>query len=320
MARRSGKFELDRGGISVTLAVMRIETIDLGFQGLSGAIASFLVQGPEGCFLVETGPASTRETLISELASRGVEPADLAGILVTHVHLDHSGAAHWFADRGVPVYVHPRGVKHLADPSKLVAGAREVYGERFDELWGETGPAPSEQLFAVEGGDTVSIGGLEIEALDTPGHAFHHHAFAVGDAIFAGDAAGARLDDSGYVSVTAAPPQFHLEHELASLDGLIARHPSELYLTHFGPAPDPAAHLADYRDAVELNATFVRQRLEEGMDAESLRIAYQAFNMEQSFRCGTDRDVWEAIQEINGTAMCADGIRLYWEKQWSKGT
>ena len=135
--------------------------------------------------------------------------------------------------------------------------------------------------------------------------------------IFAGDAAGARLDESGYISVTAAPPQFHLEHTLASVDELMAREPSALYLTHFGAVPDPAAHLAAYREAVELNAAFVRQRLEEGMDAESLRIAYQAFNMEQSFRYGTDRDVWDAIQEINGTAMCADGIRLYWEKQWS---
>ena len=129
------------------------------------------------------------------------------------------------------------------------------------------------------------------------------------------DAAGARLDDSGYLSVTSAPPQFHLEHTLESLDRLQGLNPEEVYLTHFGEVENPSQHFADYRDAVELNATFVKQRLAEGMDEESLKVAYDAFQMEQAFRFRLPRAIWDRYQAVNGTGMCADGIRLYWEKK-----
>tara|TARA_R110000850_G_scaffold92555_4_gene196417 strand:+ start:1412 stop:2311 length:900 start_codon:yes stop_codon:yes gene_type:complete len=298
---------------------MQIHTIDLKFQDTAGAIASFLVESREGRFLVEVGPESTRAELLDSLAKLDCQPSDLSGVLVTHIHLDHAGAAGWFGQQGIPVYVHRRGGRHLADPSRLIDSARQVYGDRFDSLWGGMLPVPADCLHELEDGDRVNLAGLEIEVIETPGHAFHHHAFAIGDVVFAGDAAGARAEGSSYLSVTSAPPQFDLSHTLSSIDKLAARDFTSLYLTHFGKVSEVATHLKDYRDAVELNATFVKQRLEERMDPESLQIAYQAFNLEQAFRVETPKPSWETLQLVNGTDMCADGIRLFWEKELGEG-
>ncbi|MDF2375115.1 MAG: MBL fold metallo-hydrolase [Verrucomicrobiales bacterium] len=296
------------------MAVMQVHTIDLRFRNRARAIASFLVEGPDGFILIETGPESCRETLLRELASRQIKPEEIAAVFVTHIHLDHAGSAGWWAGQGVPVHVHPKGAKHLVDPERLEASARQVYGEQFDELWGAMVPAPEECIVAVANDELIEVAGLQLRTLETPGHCFHHHAYQLDDVIFAGDAAGAKIDHSDFISVTSAPPQFHLEHTLSSIGHLSARGPKSLYLTHFGEVENPGPHLDSYRDAVELNALFVQQRLAEGMDAEALRVAYEAFQMEQAFRAQIPSEVWSTLQEINGTAMCADGIRLYWEK------
>lgn len=293
---------------------MQVHPIDLAFQNRSGAIASFLVEGPDGAILIETGPESCRERLLAALADLGHGPKTIAAVFVTHIHLDHAGGAGWWAQQGVPVYVHPKGARHLVDPTRLEESARQVYGDRFDALWGAMVPAPEDKVNSIEGEGVVEVSGMRVEAIETPGHCFHHHAYRIGDIVFAGDAAGARLDESGFISVTSAPPQFHLEHTLASIAKLRALKPETLYLTHFGKVEDPAAHLDAYHEAVDLNAFFVKQRLDEGMDAESLPVAYEAFQMEQAFRAQLPAPLWETLQEVNGTAMCADGIRLYWEK------
>jgi glyoxylase-like metal-dependent hydrolase (beta-lactamase superfamily II) len=293
---------------------MEIHTIDLEFQGRPSAIAAFLIETAEGFVLIETGPESTRETLLAKLAARGVAPTDLKAIFVTHVHLDHAGAAGWFAREGVPVHVHHRGARHLIQPEKLVQSARSVYGDAFDALWGDMVPAPVAFVHSLNDGSIVSVAGLEVEAIETPGHAFHHHAFQIGDCLFAGDSAGARLMENPFTSVTSAPPQYDLEHTLASLTKLAEVDASRLFLTHFGEVSDKSAHLAAYRDAVELNTEFIRQRLAEGYERDVLQVAYEAFQLEQAFRSGLPPSIWETLQVINGTGMCADGISLYWEK------
>jgi glyoxylase-like metal-dependent hydrolase (beta-lactamase superfamily II) len=284
---------------------MTVHPIDLRFQGKMGLIAAYLVEGDDGSLLVETGPASTLETLIEGLRERGCEPESLAGVFVTHIHLDHAGAAGWFASRGVPLHVHPAGVPHLVDPSRLVASARQVYGDRFDALWGETVPAPEERVLAMSDGEKARLGGIEVEAVETPGHARHHHAFRIGGVVFTGDAAGASLESSGYLSVT---------ERLRALD------PSVLYLTHFGRIDAPAEHLARYHEAVDLAAAFVERRLAEGMDPESLRIAYEVFQLEQAYRYEVPRESWSSYQLANAAGMCADGIRLYWERLATAGS
>lgn len=299
---------------------MRIHTIDLEFQGMSEAVAAYLIEAPRGWILVETGPESTRERLLSGIAAAGCDLRQIDAIFVTHIHLDHAGAAGWFANEGIPVYVHRRGAKHLVDPARLEESARQIYADRFDSLWGSLTPAPEDSIHSLEESDLVDVAGIQVEAIETPGHAFHHHAFAINDLAFVGDSAGAKVDGAGYLSVTSAPPQFHLGHTLASLEKLKSRSFRSLYLTHFGAVDAVTEHLDDYRRAVELNALFVRQRVEEGMDPESIRIAYEAFNLEQAFRFSTPGWKWEILQMINGTDMCADGIRMFWEKEIAEGT
>lgn len=319
MSGDSGKFELAIRPVSSNLRAMDVVTIDLEFQGVRGGIAAYLLRGKGGAFLIETGPESTLDRLVAGLAAHGLSPEDLQGVFVTHIHLDHAGAAGWFAARGVDIHVHTRGARHLVDPGRLLESARGVYGDRFDALWAGMTPAPAARVKALADGESVEIAGLTVTAYDTPGHAFHHHAFATGGTLFTGDAAGARLGGSPYLSVTSAPPQFHLEHTLASLDKLAALSPDRLFLTHFGEVSDPEAHFAAYRDAVELNAEFVRQRMREGFAGEALAVAYEAFQLEQAYRLGMNPLLWPDYQIINGSEMCADGMRHFWEGRFAEG-
>ena len=235
-------------------------------------------------------------------------------MFITHAHLDHAGAGGWWAQRGADLYVHPKAARHLTDPSKLIASARSVFGDAFDSLWGEMSPAPEQRVAILADGETVACGELSVEAIDTPGHAFHHHAFAIGDVVFAGDVAGARLAGSNYTSVTSAPPQFHLESYLDSIDKLAKRNFSKIYLTHFGEVTEVREHLVSYRAAVIGSAEMVRALIRDGNDAASIQIAYQAFQMEQAFKAELPRALWDDYQLANGTDMCADGLRMYWER------
>lgn len=297
---------------------MTVEIIDLDFQGIRNGIAAFLVRGAEGAILIECGPESTRGTLFEKLGALGVPPNELKALFVTHVHLDHAGAAGGFAAEGVPVYVHSRGARHIVDPARLVESARGVYGETYDTLWGEMIPAPSGLVRPLNDEEIVEVAGLAVRAIETPGHAFHHHAYQIEDWIFAGDAAGARLPGESFISVTSAPPQFHLEHTLASIDRIAALEPSALYLTHFGAVPDPQAHLSTYRDAVELNAEFIRQRVIEGYTGEALQIAYEAFQLEQAYRLQLPPALWPDLEKINGSAMCAEGMGRFWTGRFAE--
>lgn len=294
---------------------MQIHTIDLEFQGAPGVIASFLIESADGLILIEPGPGSTNDTLLKKIAALGHDPEEVRSVFVTHVHLDHAGAAGWWAQRGATLHVHPKAARHLIDPTKLIESAKTVYGDAFDSLWGEMLPAPEDKVHVLEDGETVDTGGIQIEALDTPGHAFHHHAFAIGDLVFSGDVAGARLQGTRYTSVTSAPPQFHLPSYLASIDRLAERDISKLYLTHFGEVSDVEEHLTRYRSAVIGAAELVKTLIGAGNDVESIRIAYEAFQMEQAFNTQLPRDQWDSYQLVNGTGMSADGLRMYWERE-----
>lgn len=293
-----------------------VHTIDLHFQETPEAIAAFLIEGPDGLLLVETGPGSTLPTLRKGIEGLGFALQDIRDVFVTHIHLDHAGAAGWWAqENGSTVHVHPRGARHLVDPSRLVESARMIYGDAMDTLWGEMIPASEDRVHIVEDSEPVPAGGLVVEAWDTPGHARHHHAYAIEGTVFAGDTAGARLPGLEYHSVTSAPPQFDPDAYLASIDRILESGPERLFLTHFGEVDDPVGHLQEYREHVEMASLFVRDRVAEGMEAESLQIAYQAFQMEIAFRSQLPHDDWNRYQEVNPTSMCADGIRIYWEKQ-----
>jgi glyoxylase-like metal-dependent hydrolase (beta-lactamase superfamily II) len=294
---------------------MRIHTLDLRFQNTPGIIAAFLVEADGGPVLIETGPGSTLPVLLEQIKAHGFEPEDIKHVFVTHIHLDHAGAAGWWAQQGATVYVHPRGAQHLIDPSKLMASAAQVYGDRLDSLWGQMLPAPADKVVVLKDGEAVKIGKTKFIALDTPGHAKHHHAFLCGDVCFTGDVAGVRLEQSSYLSVAAAPPQFDpvaYSHSIAKLDELNL---SKLYLTHFGEVTDVAHYLSQYALRVEQVHECIEDMVKAGVKGSMLRHSFTATEAALAMEEGVGEELWERYQLANSTQMCADGIALCVERQ-----
>ena len=211
--------------------------IELRHQGVERVIGSWEVRG----MVVDPGPEPCVETLLGGLG--GEAPAAL---LLTHIHLDHSGAAGALVARfpDLPVYVHERGAPHLADPSKLLASAGRLYGD-MQRLWGEVVPVPERNLRILSGGETVE--GLRVAY--TPGHASHHVAYYDEDAgdAFVGDVGGVRITE-GFTVPPTPPPDIDLEAWSRSLDEIAAWGPRRLCLAHFGAAGDPAEQIAAVRE------------------------------------------------------------------------
>ena len=200
--------------------------------------------------LVETGSQSSVPVVLDALAALGVGADDLAGIVVTHIHLDHAGGVGDLA-RAFPratVYVHPVGARHLVDPSRLVASAGRVYGEALDSLYGRLDPTPAERIRVLEDGDEITVGpGRSLAAVHSPGHAAHHlalHDTSTG-VLFAGDAAGVRLPDVGVLRPATPPPDFDLDLAVHSLRRFAARRPAQLALAHFGVLDGDPAEVLD---------------------------------------------------------------------------
>src|SRR5215211_9540495 len=159
------------------MAKTRVITLDLKFQGRPDAIASYLIRSGEAVVLIESGPGSTLPGLEAGLANEGLSPRDVTHLLLTHIHLDHAGAAGWLARQGAGVYVHPVGAPHMLNPEKLLASATRIYGDRMDSLWGEFLPVPESQLNVPKDGEEIAIGDLSFIPINTPGHAEHHYAY-----------------------------------------------------------------------------------------------------------------------------------------------
>src|SRR5687768_12355636 len=157
------------------MAPTRVVTLDLKFQGRSQAIASYLIRSGDAVVLVESGPGSTLPGLEAGLAKEGLSARDITHLLLTHIHLDHAGAAGWLARQGAEVYIHPIGAPHMLNPEKLLASATRIYGDRMDSLWGEFLPVPEAKLHVVRDDDEIEISDLRFRPINTPGHAEHHY-------------------------------------------------------------------------------------------------------------------------------------------------
>ena len=218
-----------------------IHVLDLDY-GVPRTTAAFLVETSKGPVLVETGPDSTYSVLVERLRALGYAPEEVRHVLVTHIHLDHAGAAWRFAERGATVYVHPRGVKHLRDPSRLLASAGRIFGEQTEELWGRTRPIAADRIQLVEDGEVLHPGGVRVEALETPGHADHHLTWRIEEAIFTGDVGGVRIGN-GPVFAPTPPPEIRVEAWQKSIARLRGLRAAEIYLTHFGRFTNIEEHL-----------------------------------------------------------------------------
>ncbi len=255
---------------------MEIDTVDLGFQDAGGVTASFLLLGDDGATaaLVETGPATCLSGLMSGLKERGVSPGDVRQIFLTHVHLDHAGAAGHLSELlpNATFYVHEIGHRHLADPTKLVDGATRVYGEKMEELWGEVRPVPEGRLTALFGGEELEAADGVLVAHHTPGHAYHHLAYLEPDTstLFVGDVAGIRLPGLSYVRPPTSPPDLDPQAWKRSIALIHALSPASIRATHFGHFEDVDRHLDELDLRLEDWLRFGQRLVDEGHTLEDL--------------------------------------------------
>ena len=297
------------------IRTMAIHTLDLNFQNRAKTIAAYLIIGPDGPVLVETGPGSTRETLRLRLEQHGVALSDLKHVLVTHIHLDHSGAAGWLAQQGAHIYVHHVGASHLIDPSRLLRSARRIYGDELETLWGETLPVPAEQVTPLYDNDVIEVSGLRFIALDSPGHAGHHHCYRLGDVAFTGDAAGVRQMGVDLVNLPAPPPEFNPEAWERTIDRLLGEKFTAIYPTHFGRIEDVSWQLTELREIMHQAVEFVRDCLERGMDRDAIADRYVTWMHERAFDHGLSVGTINEYETSNPSRMSVDGIMRYWRKR-----
>ena len=236
---------------------MATDPIDLHHLGVERVIGVYLLDTEDGPALHDCGPATGAAALKTGLHARGLELSDIRHLLLSHIHLDHAGATGVLVREhpGLQVHVSEVGAPHLADPSRLEASARRLYGDTFDTLWGELVPVPEENIHTV--GDRV----LGLACFPSPGHAKHHVCYVDGDGtLYAGDAAGVRIPPSRYVMPPTPPPEIDLEAWDATLDELERRAPERLALIHFDVVPEPGFDSRALRMLIVLtNGGFVKE-------------------------------------------------------------
>lgn len=247
--------------------------IDTHYVNTPEAVGCYLLLG-ERPALIETGPASTLDTLLAGVRAAGLDPKDLRAVAVTHIHLDHAGATGLLVRRypHLDVYVHPIGAPHLVDPSKLIASAGRLYGDNLQRLFGEIVPVPADRVHALQDGHEVMLGSRRLAAYDTPGHARHHHVYhdrAEGD-LFTGDAAGVALPGSRYVRPPTPPPEVDIPAWDQTIARMRALQPRRLLLTHFGAHDWADDLLVQLQRRIHACAAVVRQALAEGESDEAI--------------------------------------------------
>ena len=289
--------------------VVEIDTLLGGWERVT---AGYLLEGPAPV-LVETGSQSSVPALLDALESLGLGPTDLAGVVVTHIHLDHAGGVGDVA-RAFPfatVYVHEKGARHLADPSRLVDSAARVYGSLLDSLYGRLDPTPVERIHVLLDGEEVRVGPDRVlTTIDSPGHAKHHLALddSQSGIIFAGDAVGVRLPDAGVLRPSTPPPDFDLDQALHSLSRFAERRPTGLALAHYG--------LLDHPEDVLDEASGTLRRWAEVAEAAWRSGADIAAALDSAFGAdlaGVGEEHREKLETLNGVHSNAAGFRRWLE-------
>jgi len=274
------------------------ESLDLCHLGRERVIGCYLLDTDDGPALNDCGPASCVPELKARLAERGFALRDVRHLLLSHIHLDHAGAAGVLVREhpGLQVHVSEVGAPHLVDPERLERSARRLYGDDFDRLWGELAPVPEANVH------TVAERVLGLECFPSPGHAGHHVCYVGQEGtLFAGDAAGVRIRPSEFVLPPTPPPDVDLEAWERTIDELEVRNPERIALIHFGVFDDVERHLGE-----------LRARLREWAERVRAGASEQEFDDEASRDLGPDHEAYEQAMPFWQSYA---GLKRYWEKQ-----
>lgn len=296
---------------------MSADFIDLQFLGSPRVIATALLTGSDGVTLIDPGPTSCLPVLEAGLRERGLALRDVRSLLLTHIHLDHAGAAGTIAERvpRVRVYVHERGAPHMIDPAKLLASATRLYGDRMDVLWGAFQPVPADRITVLKGGERLDLAGTNLQVAYTPGHAKHHVSYfnEQSGVAYVGDTGGVRVGGDCVIAPTP-PPDIDIEAWQESVNAIDAWQPVSLFLTHFGEVSSARAHLARFRATITTAAETSREMMKTpGTDEE----------LAQRFAEHMRRDVRKSLSETEARAaelaapfdQLWQGLARYWEKK-----
>ena len=296
------------------MARTNIVTLDLNFQNKTQAIASYLIRHAAGAVLVESGPGSTLSALQAGLAQEGLSPRDITHVLLTHIHLDHAGAAGWLSRHGAQVFVHPNGAAHMLNPEKLIASATRIYGDRMDTLWGEFLPVLEHQLTVPQDAEEIVIGNLRFVAVNTPGHAEHHYSYLFEDLCFSGDVGGVRIPGYPYLRVPMPPPELHFGRWRESITRLRSLKFARIAPTHFGIFDDVDWHLKELQRNLDASEKWLEETMPADPPVDELRAKFVEWMNEQSRAQNLSEDVVTAYALANPLGMSVDGMVRYWKK------
>ena len=279
------------------------DPLDLHHQGAERVIGVYLLETADGPALFDCGPTSCVPALKERLAEQGVALTELRHLLLSHIHLDHAGAAGVLVREhpGLQVHVSEIGAPHLIDPSRLERSARRLYGDTFDTLWGELAPVPEQNL------NVVSERVVGLDCWPSPGHASHHVCYLDGaGTLYAGDAAGVRIVPNRYVFPPTPPPDIDLEAWERTIDEIERRASVRLALIHFGIVDSPRDHLRRLRRELRVWGQRVRQGMSEEEFAEAARAdLHETDGEEGAAHYERAAPLWQSYA----------GLKRYWDKQ-----
>ena len=298
--------------------------IDVNFMGFPRVIATAVLQGPGGVALIDPGPSTSLDTLRASFEEHGMTVADVRAVLLTHIHLDHAGATGSLVRENpkIAVYVHEKGAPHMVSPEKLLASAARLYGDQMGTLWGEFAPIPEANIRSLAGGERIDVSDRQLDVVYIPGHASHHVGYfdSASGVAFVGDTAGIRLGTELFATPPTPPPDIDVEAWVESVELIRRRHPSTLFVTHFGPHEDVSAHLDAFLEhlvaAKDLARTIVESDATDEDKASEFTHQMQLYI--QRFMPAQQTDLFDGAP-LGPLSLGWLGLRRYWRKQGVEG-
>jgi glyoxylase-like metal-dependent hydrolase (beta-lactamase superfamily II) len=301
-------------GTDITPLGHEVFQIDTRMAGWDGITAGYLIRSDRPC-LVETGTAPSAPVVRDALARLGIGAEDLATVVVTHIHLDHAGGAGDVAAMfpAAHIVVHQRGARHLADPSRLMAGARLVYGDALDRLFGLLAPVPADRIVSLDDTGTIDLGGgRHLDSHYAPGHAKHHVGLIDSDSgdLYTGDAAGVYVPETADLRPATPPPDFDLDTALGSLRKFAALQPSRLLFSHYGPVSEVTETLDRSAEEIRVWVEQTRQAHAAGLDLDhAVAMVRERTNARYAaLRPDADPELGARLERLSGTSLNVSGI------------